>query len=211
MLSHNQAKLLTALQVKKYRQKYSKFVVEGDKMVAELLAQTRISVSTLFATPAWLEQHTGRHIFPEQTYPVSESEMKKISTLSTPSPVLAIAHLPSADDTLQHSPTLLGHNLCFYLDGLQDPGNVGTILRIADWFGWGAVFCSPDCADVYSPKVVQASMGAVLRMPTAEVDLPALLRTAPDTPLLGAVLGGDSVFEKNYPPHGLLLIGNEGR
>lgn len=225
MLSHNQTKLLTALQVKKYRQKYRKFVVEGDKMVAELLAQQRVGVSALFATAAWMAQNApALSAFLEKTTLVTEAELKKISTLSTPNAVLAVAEMPpdfdpsSADLSAEifqsstlHPPPSTIHRPCFYLDGLQDPGNVGTILRTADWFGMPAVFCSPDCADVFSPKVVQASMGAVLRVRTAELPLAALLAALPGIAVMGAVLGGQNVFEVALPTHGLLVIGNEGR
>lgn len=209
MLSHNQTKLLTALQVKKYRQKYRKFVVEGEKMVAELLAQQRVGVSALFATTVWMEQNAPvLSAFLEKTTLVTEAELKKISTLSTPNSVLAVAEMP-ADSTSVLNPQF---SIAFYLDGLQDPGNIGTILRTADWFGMPAVFCSPDCADVFSPKVVQASMGAVLRIPTAELPLADLLAALPPgIPVMGAVLGGQNVFEGKWPAHGLLVIGNEGR
>ena len=218
MLSHNQAKLLTALQVKKYRQKYRKFVVEGEKMVAELLAQQHIGVSALFATAAWMEQNAlVVSAFLDKTTLVSEAELKKISTLSTPNAVLAVVEMPHSFEPSDPEsegvpyPTLLRSAACFYLDGLQDPGNVGTILRTADWFGLPAVFCSPDCADVFSPKVVQASMGAVLRIRTAEIPLAVLMATTPGIPVMGAVLGGQNVFEMSLPAHGLLVIGNEGR
>ena len=225
MLSHNQTKLLTALQVKKYRQKYRKFVVEGEKMVAELLSQQYIGVSALFATATWMEQNApAMSDFLEKTTLVSEAELKKISTLSTPNAVLAVAEMPTDFDLSPsevmakagHSSLLTPHpspltHPCFYLDGLQDPGNVGTILRTADWFGMPAVFCSPDCADVFSPKVVQASMGAVLRIRTAELPLATLLAAAPGIPVMGAVLGGQDMFEMTLPAHGLLVIGNEGR
>jgi len=208
MLSHNQIKLLTALQVKKYRQKYRKFVVEGDKMVAELLGQSRIAVSAVFATERWADENADiLSGFSEKTTFVTDAELKKISSLTTPNAVLAVAEMPADIESVE----ILHSNLCFYLDGLQDPGNVGTILRIADWFGLPAVFCSPDCADAFSPKVVQASMGAIFRIRTAELPLIELLRAAPGTAVLGAVLGGDNVFEANTPRTGLLVIGNEGR
>lgn len=208
MLSHNQTKLLTALQVKKYRQKYRKFVVEGDKMVTELLAQSRIQVSALFATERWAEENTvALSRFSSKTTLITEIELKKVSSLTTPNAVLAIAEMPEETESID----LLHTDLCFYLDGLQDPGNVGTILRIADWFGLPAVFCSPDCADVFSPKVVQASMGAIFRIRSAELPLIELLRAAPGTSVMGAVLGGDNVFQANLPGAGLLVIGNEGR
>ncbi len=208
MLSHNQQKLIAALHIKKYRQKYQKFVVEGEKMVAELLAQNRLSVSAIFGLERWADDHAALlGPFLEKFNPVAEAELKKISTLTTPNQVLAVADLPTALPPLD----LLRTERCFYLDGLQDPGNLGAILRIADWFGWPAVFCSPDCVDAFSPKVVQASMGAIFRIQTYEMDLAELVTQVPDLPILGAVLGGDDVFAISWPDHGLMVIGNEGR
>lgn len=208
MLSHNQQKLIAALHIKKYRQKYRKFVVEGEKMVAELLTQNRLSVSAIFGLERWADDHAVLlEPFLEKFNPVTEAELKKISALTTPNQVLALAELP---DALSY-PDLLRTERCFYLDGLQDPGNLGAILRIADWFGWPAVFCSPDCVDAFSPKVVQASMGAIFRIQTYEIDLAELVTKVPDLPVLGAVLGGDDVFNTSWPAHGLLVIGNEGR
>lgn len=208
MLSHNQQKLIAALQVKKYRQKYRKFVVEGEKMVSELLIQNQLPVSAIFGLERWAEEHTALLIpFLEKFNPVSAAELKKISALTTPNQVLALADLPNALPSFD----LLRTERCFYLDGLQDPGNLGAILRIADWFGWPAVFCSPDCVDAFSPKVVQASMGAIFRIQTHEIDLAELSAQEPNLPILGAVLGGEDVFATQWPDHGLLVIGNEGR
>ncbi len=208
MLSHNQQKLIAALQVKKYRQKYRKFVVEGEKMVGELLRQTRLPVSALFGLERWAEAHAALLApFLEIFNPVSEGELKKISGLSTPNGVLALAEWPAVLPVLDLPLT----ERCFYLDGIQDPGNLGTILRIADWFGLPAVFCSPDCVDAFSPKVVQASMGAIFRIQTQEITLSDLVAQLPGLPVMGAVLGGDDVFTTALPGHGLLVIGNEGR
>lgn len=208
MLTHHQQKLIAALQVKKYRQKYRKFVVEGDKMVAELLRQTRLPVSALFGLERWAGDHAALLApFLEIFNPVSAGELKKISGLSTPNGVLALAELPATLPDLD----LLQTGRCFYLDGLQDPGNLGTILRIADWFGLPAVFCSPDCVDAFSPKVVQASMGAIFRIHTREIALSDLVAQRPGLPVMGAVLGGDDVFRTVLPDHGLLVVGNEGR
>ena len=208
MLSNSQLKLLTALQVKKYRQKYRKFTLEGDKLVAELLAQQRIGVSAIFGLERWAAENAALlEPFLQIFNPVSESELKKASALSTPNRVLAVAGIPEAS----FSDDLLRGQRCFFLDGLQDPGNLGTILRIADWFGMPAVFCSPDCVDAYSPKVVQASMGAILRIPVFEAELTTLKTRMPELPLAGAVLDGEDVFEAALPPNGLLAIGNEGR
>lgn len=101
--------------------------------------------------------------------------------------------------------------MCFYLDGIQDPGNLGSILRIADWFGFAAVYCSPDCVDVFNPKVVQASMGAVLRMPVWEIPISDLCEQPSTFPVLGAMLDAENVMNAQLPNHGLLVIGNEGK
>lgn len=208
MLSHNQIKLLTALQVKKYRQKYRKFTVEGEKMAAELLAQQRVGVSAVFGLERWAADNAALlQPFPEKFNPVSEAELKKISTLTTPNKVLVVAELPGEPFT----PAIFQRDFCFFLDGIQDPGNLGAILRVADWFGIPAVVCSPDSADAFSPKVVQASMGAFLRVKIWEMPLENVLEMMPDMPVLGAVLGGNNIFQAELPAKGLVVIGSEGR
>lgn len=209
VLSHNQSKLINALQVKKYRQKYRNFLVEGEKMVLELLQQKRFAVAAVFGLERWAADNAAAlQPFLQNFNPVSEIELRKISGLTTPNSVLAIAQWP---DTWPDG-SLLQSDICLYLDGIQDPGNLGTILRIADWFGFPAVFCSPDCVDVFSPKVVQATMGAIFRVPAREIDLPDLLAPlSPAPPVMGAVLGGSDIFRSTLPANGLLVIGNEGR
>jgi TrmH family RNA methyltransferase len=208
MLSHNQLKHLRSLGVKKYRQEHGQFLVEGDKMVTELLTQSRIKVSSLYALQPWVDKHF-RLLRPlaEKVNPVSEIELSKISTLTQPNQVLAVADLPLEKCNFEYPKA----EICFYLDGIQDPGNLGTILRIADWFGFPAVYCSPDCAEVFSPKVVQASMGAIFRIGSWEIGLDELLAAAPGVPVGGAVLDGENVFEIKLPQNGLLVIGNEAR
>ncbi len=205
MLSASQQKFLTALQVKKYRQKYRKFTLEGSKLVSELLIQKRIAVVSVFALDRWAAENATLlapfyHLFNA----VTEADLKKISALQTPPPVLAVAELP------EPAQLTLETGVAFYLDGIRDPGNLGTIIRVADWFGMPAVYCSPDCVDAFSPKVVQASMGAVLRIPLPAVEITDILHNKPDLPVAGAVLGGDNVFTCEMPNHGLLVIGNEG-
>jgi TrmH family RNA methyltransferase len=208
VISHNQTKFIAALGVKKYRLQHRKFVVEGEKMVGELLGQKHIKVSAIFGLERWAVAYADL-LAPQSAVfsTVTEAELGKISALATPNAVLAIAAIP--EEPLDTS--LPGLQWCFYLDGIQDPGNMGTILRIADWFGFPAVFCSPDCADVYNQKVVQASMGAVFRVKCWETPLNTLLEYLPDLPVAGAVLGGGNVFEMALPTHGLLVIGNEAR
>lgn len=207
MLSASQQKFLTALQVKKYRQKYHKFTVEGSKLVLELLAQKRISVSAIYGLERWQEENAAAvAAFNSIFTPVSEAGLKKISALTTPNAVLAVAEMPETPDT----GLPLGGSTAFYLDGIRDPGNMGAILRIADWFGFPAVYCSPDCADAYNQKVVQASMGAVFRVPVQEIAFANLLSANPGWPALGAVLDGENLFETELPAEGLLVIGSEG-
>ncbi len=208
MLSHNQQKHLRSLSIKKYRQQYGQFLIEGDKMVVELLGQTRINVSEIFALEHWIDKNERfLRPFSDKVNPVTATELGKISALSTPNQVLAVANMPL--DTINFQ--LTGADICFYLDGIQDPGNMGSILRVADWFGLPAVFCSPDCVDVFSPKVVQASMGAIFRVQSWEIDLGELLMAASQIAVIGAVLDGENVFETNLPSIGLLVIGNEGK
>lgn len=205
MLSASQQKFLTSLHVKKYRQKYRKFIVEGDKLVGELLGQRRVAVSFLYGLDSWaVAQGERLKPFLEKFAPLTAAELKKVSTLTTPNQVLAVADMPEDAAPADFIKAL-------YLDGIQDPGNLGTILRIADWFGLSPVFCSPDCVDVYSPKVVQAGMGAVLRVPALEIPLEEILEKWPELPLLGASMVGESVFNAQLPDRGLLVIGNEGR
>ncbi len=208
MLSHNQQKHLRSLSIKKYRQQYGQFLVEGDKMVVELLGQTHVKVSEIFALETWIDKN-ARFLrpFSDKVNPITAAELDKISTLSTPNKVLAVVDMPIERIDFQ-LPTA---DICFYLDGIQDPGNMGSIFRVADWFGLPAVFCSPDCVDVFSSKVVQASMGAIFRVQSSEIDLGELLMNAPQIPVVGAVLDGENVFEASLPSNGLLVIGNEGK
>ncbi|MCB0531913.1 MAG: RNA methyltransferase [Lewinellaceae bacterium] len=205
MLSASQQKFLTALQVKKYRQKYRNFTVEGSKLVTELLMQKRISVVSVFGLERWATENAASLApFYQLFNAVSEADLKKVSALKNPPPVLAVAELP------EPAQPALDSGVAFYLDGIRDPGNLGTIIRVADWFGMPAVYCSPDCVDAFGPKVVQASMGAVLRIPLPEMELTEILHLEPQLPVAGAVLDGDNVFTTQMPDHGLLVIGNEG-
>ncbi len=209
MLSKNQVKFLTALRLKKYRQKYRQFVVEGEKMVAETLRQTRFEVDSIFGLESWATQNEAfLKPFFEKFTAVADSDLQKISSLTTPNKVLAVVNsLDEQPDFLK-----LETEISFFLDGLQDPSNLGAILRVADWFGIRQIFCSPETVDVFNQKVIQTGMGAFLRVPVFEMDLVDILNKKPDVPVLGAVLDGENIFEKkDLPQSGLLVIGNEGR
>ncbi|TXB61695.1 TrmH family RNA methyltransferase [Phaeodactylibacter luteus] len=206
-ISKNSIKFIKALRQKKFRQKYNTFVVEGDKMVAELLAQRPSWCKALYALPAWLAQYTAaeQRAWPFAAEVVSSAELERASLLKTPNQALALLEIP-APAALNG----LDGRLSLFLDGLQDPGNMGTILRLADWFGISTVICAPNCVDAYNPKAVQSSMGAFLRVGVVTAGLGELLGAFPGLPVYGADMAGDNIFTVRVPPKGLLVIGNEG-
>ena len=204
-LSKARIKYIRSLQYRKYRQKYNNFIVEGDKIVRELLAQSRVGVEGVYALPGW---RAGQPELPAVDFAeVSPADLRRISALTTPNQVLAVARMPR----LTLDAGALHDDLALYLDGIQDPGNLGTILRIADWFAIPYVFCSRDCVDVFNPKVIQASMGAFLRVRCLEMELPELLDNIPELPVLGATMEGEDLFTATLPERALIVIGNEGR
>lgn len=209
-LSKNEIKFVQSLRLKKFRQKYDNFTVEGEKIAGEVLRQRRFQVERVYAVSEWLEKAallSGRSGPSPALHEVSEAELSKISSLSTPNQVLLVLRPPqpaSLRALEQNEPAL-------YLDDLQDPGNLGAVLRIADWFGIPTVFCSPGSVDVFNPKVIQASMGAFLRVQSAEIALEELIAANPGTPVMGAVLDGDNMFETALPRNGIMIIGNESK
>ena len=207
-LSKNTIKWINALRQKKYRQKYNKFIVEGDKMTREILQQQNWRIDRIYALDSWLKTHPNLlALYDDRTDVVSPAELKKISALKTPNQVLVVVDIKETPLEVKQ----LIKTKSLYLDGIQDPGNMGTIMRIADWFGLEAVFCSEDCADLYNSKVIQSSMGAFLRVASWRISLPKLLALHPDWPVMGAVLEGQNVFRTSFPDRGLLVIGSEGK
>lgn len=207
-LSKNKVKFIKSLRLKKFRQKYNNFIVEGDKMVRELLAQAPENVVELYGLENWLPgAKEAGNVPAERVFSVSPAELKMISNLNTPNQALAIAAIPEARVEARQ----VKQSLSLYLDGIQDPGNFGTILRIADWFGIPFVFASPDCVDAYNPKVVQASMGALLRVACVEATIGDLCRQHPGLPVYGAVMDGENVFRARLgEAKGIIVIGSEG-
>ena len=209
MISINQSRLIRSLHQKKYRQKYRKFTVEGEKMVLELLQELPETVEAIYGNERWANDNAASirpflNLFNE----VREEDLKKLSALSTAPPVIAVANMRDESENVISG---LDTGYSFYLDGLQDPGNLGTILRIADWFGFRAVVLSPDTTDPYNPKAVQASMGALFRMSVFEAHWTELLEVNPGLKLMGGVMNGKDVFGEQLPESGLIVIGNEGK
>ncbi|MEO6883112.1 MAG: RNA methyltransferase [Bacteroidia bacterium] len=210
MLSKNQIKQVTGLQFKKNRALEHCFVAEGAKIVPELL-RSKIIVRALFGTADFFEKIFLETI-PEsiEKIIVSELELKKISSLSTPNEVLAVCEIPV--HSLINSE--LKNQLSIVLDDVRDPGNLGTIVRIADWFGIANIICSPETVDVYNPKVIQATMGSIARVNVCYMDLKHLFSNTTfehDFSIYGAVLNGENVFEKRLNQTGFIVIGNESK
>ena len=187
---------LRSLQEKKHREALGLFVVEGAKVVGELLA-AKFPLVDIYATPAW----TGA-----RTVDVTAAEMARLSHYPTPSDVLAVGRI----DRLPLPADGLDRGLTLALDGIQDPGNVGTLLRIADWFAFDRVLLSPDCADLFSQKVVNASMGSFARVKVHTVPLAGALAGV-KTPVLGCDLQGEDVHALKPLRDAIIVVGSEGR
>ena len=209
MISKNKIKFIVSLQKKKARDEERLFVIEGDKLVKEfLIANVRIKM--LLAKPEFLNG-----IMPELTRSVnviedvSHDELKQISSLKTPHNALAVVYMPDQEMSISE---VLG-KLCVALESVQDPGNLGTIIRAAGWFGIKNIVCSKDCVDVYNPKVIQASMGALLHVNVYYYDLKKLLNSAVKNsiPVFGTMLEGGSIYDHKLHNKGIILFGNESK
>lgn len=203
MLSKNKQKYIHSLAQKKYRDAERRFVAEGPKIVDELLPH--FSCVLLCATSEYLQGHP--HIPADEIIEVTPQELTSVSNQKTPQQVLAIFATPE-----RRVPHIEDEALYLALDGVQDPGNLGTIIRLADWFGIKHIICSPTTADAYSPKVVQATMGALARVEVCYTDLPQWLASLPQgTPLYGTHLDGEDMYQQQLAPHGIIIMGNEGQ
>ena len=199
MISKNQIKFIRQLEQKKYRRREGLFVAEGTKVVGELLK--RYEPHSVFATDEW---QAPAGITPQIVTP---DELQRISFQQHPQQVLALFPLPSQFSILNSQFS----SLSLVLDGVQDPGNLGTIIRIADWFGISTIYCSEDTVDAWNPKVVQATMGSLARVNIIYIDILQMLDDLPaDYPVYGTLLDGDDIYQQPLSDHGLIIMGNEG-
>lgn len=188
-------RLIRSLGQKKFREELGLFVVEGEKMVGEALTQKRFPVEAVYRLPD-----------------VGEEVMGRMSHLSSPSPALAVLRIPQEEIQDNAPAPALPSGLCLGLDSVRDPGNAGTILRLADWFGIGTVYLSPDCVDLYNPKTVQATMGSIFRQRAVTCDLHALVRgcTAAGIPVYATALDGEDIRSAALDTsRALILMGSE--
>ncbi|MBQ8454393.1 MAG: RNA methyltransferase [Bacteroidaceae bacterium] len=203
MISRTRIKWIKSLEMRKYRLQEKAFVAEGPKLVGELLPYS--TPLYIAATKEWLDQN--RHLLRavREVDEVSHEELERASLLRTPQSVLAVMSVPER----RLDVSSLQEKLVIALDGIQDPGNLGTILRIADWFGIHDVLCSDGTADVYNPKCVQSCMGALARVKVFYCNLPEVLKQA-EMPVFGTFLDGTDIYKEELSPHGIIVMGNEG-
>ena len=202
-LSKNRIKYIRSLELKKNRKADKVFLAEGPKLVGDLLGHFRCRF--LIATAEWLSAH--RHLAVEDVTEVSEEELSRASLLKTPQQVLAVFEQP--DESVDVS--VISRSLCLALDDVQDPGNLGTIVRLADWFGIEHIICSQNTVDVYNPKTIQATMGGIARVKVHYTSLPDFIRSlGEDIPVFGTFLNGKNMYEQPLTANGLIVMGNEG-
>ena len=204
MISKSLLKQIKSLELRKFRKESGLFVAEGGKTVQDLI-DIGLDCTAIIATEQWLTTHSLST--KNAITVVSEEEMKKASFLRTPQGVLALFRQQSHDTDL----TAPERELCLALDNIQDPGNMGTIIRIADWFGIRNIYCSNGTVDIYNPKTIQATMGAIGRVKVHYTDLPMLIKSLNNTAhVYGTFLDGENIYSNQLSNNGLIIMGNEG-
>ncbi|HEY1024844.1 MAG TPA: RNA methyltransferase [Sphingobacteriaceae bacterium] len=205
MLSKSEISFIKSLHLKKYRKDHNLFIAEGFKSVSEFI-NSDYTIETIYCTAALLPKlyKFSRKI---KLVEITEAEISKVTALTTPQGVLATIRIPTRTEISAEG---LKNAFTLVLDGVQDPGNLGTIIRTADWFGFTQILCSGDTVEVYNPKVVQATMGSLSRMKIHYTDLEKTLSTS-GLPIFGALLNGTSVYEVDFGKEGLIVLGNEGK
>ncbi len=212
MISKNRIKLIRSLEQKKHRREASQFVAEGPKLVGELLAARPCTY--LAATPSWLAEHaatvTALRAQGTEVDEVTPQELERASLLRAPQEVIALMPLPHFPTP---RPAEAAERLFLALDDVQDPGNLGTIIRLADWFGIEDVICSEGTADVFNPKATQATMGALARVRVHYTPLATWLSEASraGAPIFGTSLHGENLYTQELDNRGVIIMGNEGR
>lgn len=194
MVSKNQIKLITSLQQKKYRKLHHLFIAEGKKVINELLDADFELVSLFVTEETIFEKHIPYTL-------ITEAELKKISALTTANDCLAVFKI-------KEIVTKNEDELVVALDSVRDPGNMGTIIRLCDWFGIKKIICSNETVDIYNPKVVQATMGSIARVEVIYTDLASYLSQS-NLPIYGTFMEGSTIYEVNLPKKGIIVMGNE--
>ncbi len=207
MLSKNKIKYLKSLQLKKYRLQERKFVLEGDKIVKDLILSNYV-IETIYATKNWIDKH--KILLKTLQYITIESSLKDLkaaSSFTNVSEVMALVNMPNTLDQVINP----NQSLHLYLEGIRDPGNLGTIIRSAAWFGLQQIICSPDCVDFFNNKVLQSTMGSYAHLEMIRANSEDLKKALPDHKFVGATLEGTKLASFEKPEAMVLIIGNEGK
>lgn len=205
MLFKARIKLIQSLNLKKHRSELKLFVVEGKKQVTELLT-SNYHINCLVATQHWADACAQDIKNNTELIVVTADELKKVSLLQAPQEVLAVVEIPEKNI----SSAIINKGFSVFLDGIQDPGNFGTIIRIADWYGIKNIICSNDCVDVFNPKTIQATMGSFARVDVYYTNLADMLKNN-TLPVYGALMKGESLYQSSIKENSILIIGNEGK
>ncbi len=202
--SKNQIKLVSSLAMKKFRDETGLFIAEGTKLVADLAKV--FSCESVFATQEWLNNHFCPNC---DTFTlVTEADLSKLSQQKSPQGILALFRKPE----FSFDAKKISDDLILVLDGVQDPGNLGTIIRIADWFGITQIICSPESADSFAPKVVQATMGALASVKVNYMALPHFFQQlSKEIPVYGTFMEGSNIYAESLDTKGVIILGNEGK
>ena len=208
MLSKNKIKFIQSLNRKKIREQENVFLVEGNKMVLEAISSD-FPVQLICGTADFFSENNISELAADEQIECSLEELKKASLLQNPQQALAVVKITEERTTVAQ----LINTFSLALDFVQDPGNLGTIIRIADWFGIKHLLCSINTVDCYNPKVIQASMGAIFRVKIQYLDLADLLDEATQNqlPAYGTFLEGDNIYQSELSSNGILVMGNEGK
>ncbi len=204
MISKSRLKHLISLKQAKFRKEHQEFIVEGEKMVAELL-NSQFRIKSVYGLAEWMQENASKfkNLIIEE---ISKKDLERISSLKTPNKVLALVEIPTQQEI--KNPT---KGLHLILDTIQDPGNLGSIIRTADWFGIENIYCSKDTVSLFNPKVIQSTMGSFARVKVHYTELSDLLQQNKALPVYGSLLDGGDVFKRKLDQNAFLIIGNESK
>jgi TrmH family RNA methyltransferase len=205
MLSKSQVKHINSLKLKKFREIHRQFIAEGSKLVTDLLSSF-YHINSVFATREWINVYHALIKSGTTVTEITPDELARITALSTASPVLAVVDIMGEDTSFDD----ITKGLTLFLDNIRDPGNLGTIIRVADWFGIGQVICSENTVDLYNPKTVQATMGSIARIKVFYTDLvKTLSENMHGKKIYGTFLEGKNIYNQDLDQNGVIIIGNE--
>lgn len=208
MLTNNRIKYINSLKFPKYRKSSKQFIAEGTKTITELFESSFI-VDSIYATQEWIDSQSRLlDNYNSEIIAVSPTDLLRISALTNNEEVLAIVNMPDNTPNLE----TIFDDLLFYFDNISDPGNLGTIIRTADWFGVKNIVCSPGSVDIYNPKTIQSTMGSILRVNVFTLGIEELIKYKPnDIEVFGTITDGDNILTSILPPKAIIVFGNESQ